>query len=83
LPHLDQLKKFVKRFYLIGEMSHEIEIEIKDLVEYVKLEKLDEVVNEVIWEKFSGVLLYSPGFPSFDQYANYAKRGEHFIKLLG
>jgi UDP-N-acetylmuramoylalanine--D-glutamate ligase len=72
----------VKRFYLIGEMSHEIEVEIKGLVEYVKLEKLDEVVSAVIKEIFSGVLLYSPGFPSFDQYTNYAKRGEHFIQLL-
>jgi len=29
-----------------------------------------------------GVLLFSPGFPSFDQFNNYAHRGESFIKLL-
>ena len=33
-------------------------------------------------EKDSGVLLLSPAFPSYDQYPNYEKRGEHFTKLV-
>ncbi|MCW5579721.1 MAG: UDP-N-acetylmuramoyl-L-alanine--D-glutamate ligase, partial [Dokdonella sp.] len=30
-----------------------------------------------------GVVLLSPGAPSFDQYRDYAARGAHFAKLAG
>ena len=84
LPHLDFLKSHVDTFYLIGEMAAEIEGEIKGLVQYKNTGTLEETLK-VMREKFSnteGVLLFSPGFPSFDQFQNYAQRGEHFVKLL-
>lgn len=84
LPHLDFLKSHVDTFYLIGEMALEIEGEIKGLVQYKNTGTLEETLK-VMREKFSnteGVLLFSPGFPSFDQFQNYAQRGEHFVKLL-
>lgn len=82
MPYLDKIKLGVKRIYLIGEMAPVIESEIKGLVEYKNLDNLLNVVEDVKNEGFKGVLLFSPAFPSFDQYANYAKRGEHFIELL-
>lgn len=84
LPHLDFLKSHVHKFYLIGEMASEIEEEIKGVVEYKKTDTLEETVK-ILREKFNeseGILLFSPGFPSFDQFQNYAQRGEHFVKLL-
>lgn len=84
LPHIDFLKAHVNTFYLIGEMAAEIEGEIKGLVEYKNTGTLEETLK-ILREKFgdaSGVLLFSPGFPSFDQFQNYAQRGEHFVKLL-
>ncbi len=84
LPHLDFLKSHVDTFYLIGEMAAEIEGEIKGLVQYKNTGTLEETLK-VMREKFSntdGVLLFSPGFPSFDQFQNYAQRGEHFVKLI-
>jgi UDP-N-acetylmuramoylalanine--D-glutamate ligase len=84
LPYLDFLKTHVAHFYLIGEMAGEIEAEIKGKVEYKRTETLERTLAE-LREKFghdSGILLFSPGFPSFDQFQNYAERGKHFVKLL-
>jgi UDP-N-acetylmuramoylalanine--D-glutamate ligase len=82
LPSLEILKQNVDRFYLIGEMADEIEAEIKGIVDYKNLENLHATVTDIQKENFNGILLFSPGFPSFDQYLNYEKRGEHFVSLL-
>ncbi len=84
LPYLDFLKEHVKHFYLIGEMGDEIEAEIKGKVDYKKSGTLEAVVTEVrsLKTEKESVLLFSPGFPSFDQFKNYAQRGDHFMSLL-
>ncbi|NOT77703.1 MAG: UDP-N-acetylmuramoyl-L-alanine--D-glutamate ligase [Bacteriovoracaceae bacterium] len=84
LPSLEFLKKHVFKFYLIGEMADEIESEIKSNVLYEKTKTLEETIRSVR-RQFgleAGILLFSPGFPSFDQFQNYAHRGEHFIGLV-
>jgi UDP-N-acetylmuramoylalanine--D-glutamate ligase len=84
LPSLEYLKKHVFKFYLIGEMSDEIEAEIKGIVLYEKTKTLEQTIQSVR-NQFGGepgVLLFSPGFPSFDQFQNYAHRGEHFMSLV-
>lgn len=84
LPYLDFLKSRVHTFYLIGEMSDEIEGELKGHVTFKKTKTLEKTVEDLRSDKSlgSGVLLFSPGFPSFDQFKNYAHRGEHFVSLL-
>jgi UDP-N-acetylmuramoylalanine--D-glutamate ligase len=84
LPYLDYLKARVKEFYLIGEMGEEIEGEIKGKVDYKKTVTLEDTVRDLRATKGSetGVLLFSPAFPSFDQFKNYVQRGEHFVELL-
>jgi UDP-N-acetylmuramoylalanine--D-glutamate ligase len=84
LPYLDFLKDKVHTFYLIGEMAEEIEDEIKGVVSYKKTDNLENTISDLRMKKGgeSGVLLFSPGFPSFDQFRNYAHRGEHFKNLL-
>ena len=82
IPVLDILMKSVDRFYLIGEMSNEIEAEIKSRVEYKNLVTLKETIHDIKKDFFDGILLFSPGFPSFDQYLNYEKRGEDFVSLV-
>ncbi len=84
MPHFDFLKSNVAHFYLIGEMASEIEGEIKGRASYQRTDTL-EATLKLMREKFAGekgVLLFSPGFPSFDQFQNYAQRGEHFVRLL-
>ena len=70
------------------EMADEIESELKgkieDKAEYLNTKTLEETLK-ILRGNFSdnnGVLLFSPGFPSFDQFQNYAERGKHFVKLL-
>jgi UDP-N-acetylmuramoylalanine--D-glutamate ligase len=82
LPVLPVFLKNVDRIYLIGEMSDEIETEIKAKIEYKKLITLDATIKDIRREQFDGVVLFSPGFPSFDQYLNYEKRGEDFVFLV-
>lgn len=84
LPYLDFLKTRVDKFFLIGEMAQEIESEIKDKVIYQRTENLEQTLEELrqIVGIDKGIILFSPGFPSFDQFANYVKRGEYFVKLL-
>ncbi|MDO9181474.1 MAG: hypothetical protein Q7U04_03655, partial [Bacteriovorax sp.] len=84
LPYLDFLKSRVHSFYLIGEMADEIEAEIKNLVDFKKTKTLQETVKDLRLNKASeeGIILFSPSFPSFDQFKNYVERGECFVKLL-
>ncbi|MBC7540940.1 MAG: UDP-N-acetylmuramoyl-L-alanine--D-glutamate ligase [Bacteriovorax sp.] len=84
LPYLDFLKDRVHSFYLIGEMGEEIEAEIKGLVSYQVTGTLEKTVEDLRVNKKDeqGIILFSPGFPSFDQFKNYVHRGEHFVGLL-
>lgn len=84
LPYLDFLKSRVHFFYLIGEMGPEIEAEIKGKVDYKLTGTLEETLRDMQMNRAeeAGILLFSPGFPSFDQFKSYVHRGEHFINLL-
>ena len=42
--------------------------------------ELEEVFQSL--EKVKANLVFSPAYPSFDQYDNYIARGEHFDKLV-
>jgi UDP-N-acetylmuramoylalanine--D-glutamate ligase len=84
IPYLDFLKTRVHQFYLIGEMAQEIEAELKGIVDYKLTNTLEETLKDMRSLKSSeqAILLFSPGFPSFDQFKNYSHRGEHYMNLL-
>lgn len=79
---LKEVKGKISLFLSFGESSNFVEKEIFDTFPLKKFRTLADVIKFVDQENFQGTLLFSPAFPSFDQYKNYAERGEHFIKLL-
>jgi len=87
-PYLNFFREKVTSIYLIGEMAQEIESEINGEIPCKLTGNLEASIadlRELIKEnkiKGDGVLLFSPGFPSFDQFNNYAHRGECFVRLL-
>jgi len=74
--------KNVKKVLLIGEAGDLLEESLSDWLPCFNKGTLEEAVKELREESFAGVLLLSPGFPSFDQFSNYVKRGEAFKSLF-
>lgn len=82
LPHLAFFKNMCARIYTIGEMSFFIKEEVGDDEQFVYKHTLDEVLFDIKAQSFAGTVLFSPAFPSFDQFKNYEERGALFQQLL-
>jgi len=80
--YLPLLGEYVERIFLIGESTDNLALELAGTMTIEKSYSLERVLEYCRNNEFSGTLLLSPGLPSFDQYANYEKRGEHFKNLL-
>jgi UDP-N-acetylmuramoylalanine--D-glutamate ligase len=81
LPHLEEIKKNVSRVFLIGETTDDLAAEINDNNFALKCYELKDALIEAKKES-KGALIFSPAFPSFDQFKNYVDRGESFSKLV-
>jgi UDP-N-acetylmuramoylalanine--D-glutamate ligase len=86
LPSLEKVKANVDTILLIGEMARPLQ---KELESNIPCQIVNDVEHAVIYmdklppaDQKRSILLFSPAFPSFDQYSNYVERGEHFISLL-
>jgi len=76
------IKGKVKQLILMGEAREVIRQSLSDLVPTVVVEDMHEAFEELKNNVRSGdVVLLSPACSSFDQYKNYAERGNHFKKL--
>ncbi len=80
-PHLKALSS-VAKILLIGETTDQFAEELSGYISYQKCYDLASAISFARETRFDGILLFSPGLPSFDQYANYVKRGEHFTQLI-
>lgn len=65
-----------------GEAADLIAENLKSNFLVTKVNNLEAALAEVKKLNFQGIVLFSPAFPSFDQYASYEKRGEHFLELV-
>lgn len=79
---LEDIKNKVERILCFGECSNFVEEQVFDKFPLRKFRILDDLIKYVNQENFSGTLLFSPAFPSFDLYKNYEERGKHFVSLL-
>jgi len=81
---VDLVKPFVKRAYLFGEMGETLKgILNKEGILATFCNTLKEAViaaYEQVTEQTN--VLFSPGFASFDCYANYSERGKSFIEAV-
>jgi len=82
LPELLEFKKQITKIFLIGDVTERLEAELKDDFLVEKSFKLENVLELMKKEKRKGNLIFSPGFPSFDQFKNYVDRGEKFKEMV-
>jgi UDP-N-acetylmuramoylalanine--D-glutamate ligase len=86
-PYLAQLEKLVSEYLFVGESGQSLleELQGRPNLKASQFANLDESLNyicETTVDEKKKIILYSPAFPSFDQYKNYIERGEHFEKLI-
>ena len=79
----ESLAKRVGAVYLIGEGSGELADAWRDAVDCVPCGDLETAVRAA-WRDAEGMVtvLLSPGCASFDQYRDFAQRGEEFTRLV-
>ncbi|MGB0452950.1 MAG: UDP-N-acetylmuramoyl-L-alanine--D-glutamate ligase [Bacteriovoracaceae bacterium] len=71
----------VDQIYLFGESRFACEDKLDSSLNIKVLETLTDVLEDFKSHYSEGILIFSPGFPSFDQYQNYLRRGEDFETL--
>ncbi|MDC1174020.1 UDP-N-acetylmuramoyl-L-alanine--D-glutamate ligase [Bacteriovoracaceae bacterium] len=82
MPHSSDIQLINSRcekVFCFGESGKELSSLFKNSY-YGK--DLEEIFNVIVNQCTKGVLLFSPAYPSFDQYENYAQRGDHFKELV-
>ena len=67
--------------YLFGESASFLEKQLVDSFEITKKNRLEDVLR-CLDLRGSDTVLFSPAFPSFDQYVNYVERGKDFDRLI-
>ncbi len=73
----------VKRLIIFGDAAGRIEEELGKWVPCETVPDLEEAFAEAVKQAGPGdTVLLSPGCASFDQYSDYAQRGDHFRRLV-
>jgi UDP-N-acetylmuramoylalanine--D-glutamate ligase len=76
LPDLLPFKGQITTIFTIGDVSDRLYDELKNDFRVVKAHDLKNVLT--LSQELKGNLVFSPAFPSFDQFKNYVDRGEKF-----
>jgi len=80
---LDELKEQnISQILAFGESAQLISKQLSSSIKVNKFKNLDSVFDFIKENITSGIVLFSPAFPSFDLYTNYVQRGEHFKTLV-
>lgn len=67
--------------FLFGESRDFLRDQLEDSFRVFVKERLDDLIEYIVFSEYD-VVLFSPGFPSFDQYKNYKERGDHFERII-
>jgi UDP-N-acetylmuramoylalanine--D-glutamate ligase len=85
LPQIEFLKKYCSEVILIGETTDCLAEELSNKINLYKaytLENAIDCLRNGIADKKIDSLIFSPGFPSFDQFNNYEERGNRFKSII-
>ena len=77
--YIEELKLHCSKIYVIGDASNTLQSQLEKHMRVENAGTLDQVFNNLVG---IDTLLFSPGFPSFDQFKNYVHRGEVFKELV-
>lgn len=76
------INKNVKTVYTIGETENKINSQLKN-IKIINSKVLDVAINNALKNANKNeIILLSPSCSSYDQYANFEKRGEHFKTIF-
>ncbi len=78
LPDLLPYQGKITEIFVIGEVTERLYDELAGHFSVVKSGELRKVFEAAKERKLQGNLVFSPAFPSFDQFKNYVDRGERF-----
>jgi UDP-N-acetylmuramoylalanine--D-glutamate ligase len=78
LDDLRPFKKQITHIYAIGEVTERLKHELSEDFTLIEAHDLPSVLKHVKENKLQGNLVFSPAFPSFDQFKNFVDRGEKF-----
>lgn len=78
LPDLIPYKSQVTKIFTIGDVTERLFDELKEDFEVEQCFEIKVVLEKIKAGKLKGNLVFSPAFPSFDQFKNYVDRGEKF-----
>jgi len=82
-PPKELLAQKVRKAYLIGKASEEMEVAWRDVVQCSLCVHLEKAVEMAWQEAETGeTILLSPGCASFDQFRNFEDRGEQFVRIV-
>jgi len=78
LPDLLPFKNKITRIFTIGDVAKRLADELGKDFKVTEANDLKTVFKMAKDEKLKGNLVFSPAFPSFDQFKNYVDRGEKY-----
>ena len=78
----DVVRSRVDKVFLYGEAGGELYERFSSEISCYYMESLEELCGEIRHRKNFETLLFSPGFPSFDQFENYMARGDAFKRAI-
>lgn len=77
---IEKLDHFGVAIHFFGEFAQKYKAELQAVFPQAKfMARFSDLVKS--WDG-SGVLLFSPAFPSFDEFKSYSDRGEQFSRLV-
>lgn len=78
LPDLLPFKDRITTIFSIGDVTERLALELGQDFKVIRAQDLKSVFKLVKESGLAGHLVFSPAFPSFDQFKNYVDRGEKF-----